>query len=66
MQFTLAAMQDAQHMLMVRYKVGTALGNMGKCIKYGAAPCAVRKVCCFPPPVAMGPKALNSAPPVLF
>ena len=24
--------------------------------------CAVRKVRCFPPPVAMGPRVLNSAP----
>ena len=28
----------------------------------GGAPCAVRKVGRFPPPVAMGPKVLNSAP----
>ena len=28
----------------------------------GGAPCAVRKVGCFPPPVAMGPIVLNSAP----
>ena len=27
---------------------------------------AVRKVGCFPPPVATGPKVLNSAPPMLF
>ena len=28
--------------------------------------CAVQKVGCFPPPVAMGPRVLNSAPPMLF
>ena len=27
-----------------------------------SAPCAVRKVGCFPPPVATDPRALNSAP----
>ena len=29
---------------------------------YGGAPCAVRKVGCFPPPVATDPRVLNSAP----
>ena len=28
----------------------------------GGAPCAVRKVGCFPPPVATGPRVRNSAP----
>ena len=43
----------------------------------GGAPCAVRALClrcaravrkvgCFPPPVATGPRVLNSAPPMLF
>ena len=32
----------------------------------GGAPCAVRKVGCFPPPVATGPGVLNSAAPMLF
>ena len=32
----------------------------------GGAPCAVRKVGCFPPPVATGPRVLNSASPMLF
>ena len=27
---------------------------------------AVRNAGCFPPPVATGPRALNSAPPILF
>ena len=31
-------------------------------IVLGGAPCAVRKVGCFPPPVATGPRVLNSAP----
>ena len=30
--------------------------------RLGGAPCAVRKVGCFPPPVATGPRVLNSAP----
>ena len=33
---------------------------------WGGAPCAVRKVGCFPPPVAMGPRVLNSAPLMRF
>ena len=31
----------------------------------GGAPCAVRKVGCFPSPVATGPRVLKSAPPRL-
>ena len=32
----------------------------------GGASCAVRKVGCFPPPVAADPRVLNSAPPMRF
>ena len=32
----------------------------------GGAPCAVRKAGCVPPPVAAGPRVLNSAPLMRF
>ena len=32
------------------------------CSVIGGAPCAVRKAGCFSPPVATGPRVLNSAP----
>ena len=40
--------------------------NPKRVVVLGGAPCAVRKVGCFTPPVAMGPRVLNSAPPMLF
>ena len=40
------------------------------CAPVGGAPCAVRALCeksaVFHPPVATGPRVLNSAPPMLF
>ena len=40
------------------------IGCLARCDIIRAAPCAhgVRKVCCFSPPVATGPRVLNSAP----
>ena len=42
-----------------RQNPAVAIGNG---VVLGGALCAVRKVSCVPPPVAMGPRVLNSAP----
>ena len=75
-RLTLQDMQDKCLMAVDRVCGGGWGGSPSSLLEYlkGGAPCAVRARCAgavrkvgrFPPPVATGPRVLNSAPPMLF
>ena len=50
-----------QKLLLMRHILMTQV-NLSLTTLLGGTPCAIRKVGCFPPPVATGPRVLSSAP----